>query len=289
MQLLRFFTVVVLTLLLFGGCRRTEDRSLPFTVMTFNIRYGTAPDGEHHWHLRQELVYSLLKKEAPDIVGLQEALNFQIDAVLTQLPDYRRLGEYSAILYRPRFRVLESETFWFSDTPEVAGSKSWGNTITRICTWARFADDSTGKNFYVYNLHLDHQSQPSREKSVELLLQKINTRAFEEPVVVMGDFNAGEQNRALLELSAFTDKAGRRFFVNAFRAVHPHDKAVGTFHGFSDQAGAEMIDHIFVTRNIDVRRADIVRDHPPGRYPSDHYPVIAELQFNRHTEKGAKP
>jgi endonuclease/exonuclease/phosphatase family metal-dependent hydrolase len=173
----------------------------PLDVMSYNIRYGTANDGENRWELRRPHMIALIKTHNPDIVGLQEALHFQIDELLTALPDYRMVGvartdggqsgEYSAILYRAsRFNVRQTSTFWFSDTPEVVKSNTWGAALERICTWALF-DDGRGRSFYVFNLHLDHVSQPAREKSVGLLLQRIAARSPAAPVVVTGDFNAG--------------------------------------------------------------------------------------------------
>jgi endonuclease/exonuclease/phosphatase family metal-dependent hydrolase len=180
----------------------------PIDVWSFNIRYGTAKDGDDAWPNRRDQLFDLLKREQPDLIGLQEALRFQIDEILAAVPGYgsvgvgrddgRNAGEFSAILFRTaRFHVAESGTFWFSDTPETPGSMHWGNRITRICSWARFVDRD-GTSFVHYNLHLDHQSQPSREKSTALLRERIaGRRAAGEPVVVTGDFNAGEQNPAL--------------------------------------------------------------------------------------------
>ena len=163
----------------------------PLTIMSFNIRYGTANDGPDRWELQARIVDQLLKTQNPDVLGLQEALHFQIDEILTALPEYRMVGvgrtdgghggEYAAILYRAsRLTVRRTGTFWFSDTPDVVASNSWGNAIERICTWA-LVDDKQGRSFYVYNLHLDHISQPSREKSVGLLLDRIAARAPQRP------------------------------------------------------------------------------------------------------------
>src|SRR4029453_18432972 len=123
----------------------------PLTVMTFNIRYGTAKDGENQWSARREMLFDVIREQNADLIGLQEALAFQIDEILAAVPAYAvvgvgrddaaRAGEYSAILFRKdRLRVAEAGTFWFSDTPSVPASKSWGNNITRICTWTRFID-----------------------------------------------------------------------------------------------------------------------------------------------------
>src|SRR6188474_1482011 len=183
----------------------------PLTLMSFNIRYGTANDGENRWALRREMLFDVVRDAKADLVGLQEALDGQIQDLLTALPQYgvvgvgrddgKTHGEYAAILYRrDRFHVSDAGTFWFSDTPEVVASKSWGNTITRICTWARFVDRG-GRAFWHFNVHLDHLSQPSRERSTALLAQRISERRnLDEPSIVTGDFNVGEDNPSIATL-----------------------------------------------------------------------------------------
>jgi endonuclease/exonuclease/phosphatase family metal-dependent hydrolase len=259
----------------------------PLTVMSFNIRYGTAKDGENRWEARRGFLFDVLREQDADVLGLQEALDFQIDEILAALPAYAvvgvgrddgaRKGEYAAILFRrDRFQVAASGTFWFSDTPDVVRSTGWGNRITRICTWARFIDRD-GRAFWVYNVHLDHESQPSREKSVALLRERIDARPFPgEPVIVAGDFNVGESNPALRTLTA----GGA--FVDTFRVLHPDEPTVGTFTGFRyGRVDGEKIDYIFVPPGTGVLSAAIVRTARDGRYPSDHFPVVARIVLER--------
>jgi endonuclease/exonuclease/phosphatase family metal-dependent hydrolase len=255
----------------------------PLDVMSFNIRYGTAKDGENSWAARRRMLLDLLRRQDADLIGLQEALDFQIDEIVAALPAYASIGvgrddgaargEFSAILYRKgRFRVAEAGTFWFSDTPSVPGSRSWGNTITRICTWARFIDRD-GRGFFVYNLHLDHQSQPSRERSTELLRERIEARSFSgDPVIVTGDFNVGEKNPALATLLGP--------FVDTFRVVRPDERTVGTFNGFKyGRVDGEKIDYVLVQPAAQVLSADILRFSRNRRYPSDHFPVVARVRL----------
>jgi endonuclease/exonuclease/phosphatase family metal-dependent hydrolase len=251
-------------------------------VMTFNIRYGTANDGDNRWERRREQQFELIKAEQPDVIGLQEALHAQIDEILAAVPGYAMVGvgrsdggqagEYAALLYkRARLTVRMTDTFWLSDSPRLVASKTWGNTIERICTWARF-DDKTGPSFYIYNVHLDHQSQPSRERSVELVLKTIAAREPAAPVIVTGDFNAGEANPAT--------KAMATRFADSFRMLHPQASEVGTFTGFElGKTQGEKIDYIFVEPGTPVTRAEILRAARDGRYPSDHFPVVAELRL----------
>jgi len=254
----------------------------PLTVMTFNIRYGTANDGDNHWLKRRELLFALLRDQQADVIGLQEALNGQIEEILQAVPGYayvgvgrsdgRRAGEYAAILYRTaRLHVRRSDTFWFSDTPGVVKSTSWGNQIERICTWAYF-EDREGPAFYAYNVHLDHLSQPSRERSVALLLARIGARDPRAPVVVTGDFNAGEDNPAAVAM--------RGSFHDSFRVLHPGATEVGTFNGFKPgQTAGDKIDFVFVEPGVEVLDAAIVRSSLDGRYPSDHFPVTARIRL----------
>ncbi len=266
-------------------------------VMSFNIRYGSANDGENHWKNRREMVFEVLRNHRPDIVGLQEALDFQIAEIRKALSKYGRIGvaredgktegEYSAILYRTdRFDVDESGTFWFSDTPEVPGSSHWGNACVRICTWARFVEKKSGRSFYFFNLHLDHVSQPSREKSAVLLAQHIYNRKHHDPFIVTGDFNANEKNPVITYLKGKTklpeDQAGKFTpvpMVDTFRLLHPDAKDVRTAHGFKGNRQGSKIDYIFTPPGIKVLEAKILYDNVDGKYPSDHFPITATLRF----------
>jgi endonuclease/exonuclease/phosphatase family metal-dependent hydrolase len=295
----RLLAVALLGLGAFA-CSPGESGAPPISVMSFNIRYGTANDGDNSWPHRSEMVVAVLRDHTPDVVGVQEALRFQLDELLSALPAYDELGvgredgdtagEYAAILYRPdRFEAEQSGTFWLSDTPDVPGSMSWGNRITRICTWARFARLDTEDRFYVYNLHLDHQSQPSREHSVALLAQRIAARPTDHPYVVLGDFNAGENNPAVRFLTGAADglvedvdaTVGSPHLRDTYRALHSNPVGVGTFNAFRGETGGEKIDWILVSDAWEVLDAAIVRTSTNGRYPSDHFPVTALIRSHR--------
>lgn len=268
-----------------------NSTDLELNVMSFNIRYGTAPDGGNSWLLRRELVFEVLQEQQPDVVGLQETLRFQLDEIRARFPEYGEVGvgrddgktsgEYSAILYhRERFAVMEENTIWFSDTPDKPGSMHWGNKFPRICTWARLTEKQSGCGFYVYNVHLDHESQISREKSAHFLSEMIAKRAGSFPVVVTGDFNAGENNSAIQSLknpsAQLVDKTASPL-IDTFRILHPDADSVGTFHAFSGNRIGEKIDYIFVQNDARVLSAEINHDQRAGHYPSDHFPVNARI------------
>lgn len=274
----RLLVVVILS----GIAAAHPSAQTPLTVMSYNIRYGTADDGPNRWDVRRGDLIGVIKTQNPDVVGLQEALHFQIDEILAALPGYRMVGvgrsdggqggEYSAILYRTsRLAVRRTNTFWFSDTPEIVKSNTWGAALERICTWALF-DDAEGRSFYVFNLHLDHVSQPAREKSVGLLLERLAARTPVAPVIVTGDFNTGESNPAT--------QAMLKTLRDTFRVMHPKATEVGTANAFKRGATTgDKIDYIFVEPGTEVLGADIIRTEVDGRYPSDHFPVVARVHI----------
>ena len=259
-------------------------------AVAFNIRFDNPKDGENAWPNRKEMVGKWIESESPDVIGLQEALRHQINdikKVATAYSEYgvgrddgKSRGEHCTILYlKKRFTLDKKDcgTFWFSETPEKIASKSWGNEIPRICTWARLIHKKTGKGFYLYNVHYDHQSQSSRIGASNLIIERIsNRKQSNEPIILMGDFNAAEKNPAI---TVFKEEPLK--LVDTFRVVKPDEKMVKTFHGF--RGGSFMggkIDHVFILpKTAKVRSAEIVRFNKDKRYLSDHYPVRAKLSF----------
>jgi len=271
-------------------------------VMTFNIRYGSADDGDNSWDKRKDLATDVLRKHSPDVVGLQEALRSQIDDIRAALPEYGELGvgrddgktggEYSAILYKKdRLTVTESGTFWLSDMPEACGSITWGNNCTRVCTWGRFVPKSPGKPFYMFNTHLDHISQYSRERSAILLSTRIRDRAQKDPVILTGDFNVGEDNLVVryfkgeqeLHIAGDGHSGNPVPLVDTFRTLHGDATEVGTFHSFKGSRSNAKIDYIFTLPGTKVLQAEILHDNNDNRYPSDHFPVKAAMRFSVET------
>lgn len=250
-------------------------------VMSFNIRYGTADDGDNSWQYRNKQLIELVERSSPDLIGFQEVLKFQLDELMVALPEYSMIGvsregnwedEFSAIFYKKSIlSPKKSNTYWLSDTPEVP-SKGWGNDIMRIVTWAEFKHIPSDRSFYFFNAHFDHISQPSRLKGAHQLIETINNRDHPYPVIITGDFNAGEENEAIKVIQA----AG---FTDTFRVLHPDETTVGTFNSFTGENDGDKIDYVFVGNNVDISNATIDRSNIDGRYPSDHYPVTATLKL----------
>lgn len=270
-----------------SGCHATPagvDVSL--TAMSFNIRNGKANDGDNSWRNRRPLVAEVIRGYAPDVVGLQEAFRFQLDQLAADLQGYVEVGEgrgggdrdeYSAILYRAeRFDLLDSGTFWLSETPEVV-SKHWGHYHFRICTWAHLRDVASGRALYVFNTHFDHQSQRARVNSAALIRRRIRDRGTTDPVLVLGDMNAGEDNPAIARLKAADSSYPMR---DSFREIHPDATEVGTGNGrYRGRRDGAKIDYVLISPEFDALDASIDQEPRDGRYPSDHYPVLARLRL----------
>ncbi len=269
---------------------------LNLNVMSFNIRRGNKRDGRNHWVNRRNLVHQILNQYRPDVLGLQEALDFQIDEISTMLPGYEKVGIgnlggteglHNAIFYdAERFQIAEEGTFWLSDTPENPGSKGWGNIIPRICTWARLIEIKTRHSFYFYNTHLDHLSQRSREKSVIHLTHHMHARPVQVPFVLTGDFNARERNVTIQYLKGTIPLRSKLRnevlnpvpLMDAFRVRHPlKRKNSATFNGFGRYVFRFKFDYIFVPSSAVVREALVINVRWKNCYPSDHFPVLTRI------------
>lgn len=272
------------------------------TVATFNIRFASRGDlGTRAWNARKDLVVEAIRKMNPDVFGVQEALAHQVEFLAEKLPEFatigvgrddgKRAGEYSAIFYRKERLERDEEeggTFWYSDTPDQAGTKGWGNEVIRICTWSRFTDRESGGSFYLFNTHWDHQNQPSREKAGRLLARRVEARVHrDEPVILTGDFNATETNPGIAYLLGrpveLAGGAGPERWEHPLRStfleLHPDVEDRRTFNGWrGDRKGPFMIDHVLVSPHWRVKKAWIDYHQRDGVYPSDHYPVAAVLE-----------
>lgn len=250
--------------------------------MTYNIRFDNPADGVNAWPNRKDKVASLIQKYDPHAVGIQEALHHQLQDLVRILPDYsiigvgrddgKEKGEYSAILYKhTRFGLLSSGTFWLSETPDVPGSKSWDAAITRLATWARLFDKELNTEIFLLNTHFDHVGKMARAKSAEMIKSRIAELSLDKPFVISGDFNCKPDEDPYKIMIGPEEP----IFYDAVRGEH-----VGTFCGF--EVGAMecvTIDYIFHSFHWKVRYQRVFNAHDGKYYPSDHLPVLAELEL----------
>lgn len=255
--------------------------------MTFNIRLNTSSDSMNAWPYRKDMVASQVLFHEAHIVGVQEALLDQMTDLQQRLPKYKykgvgrddgeRKGEFSALFYdTTRLEALESKTFWLSETPEWAGSKSWDAAITRIVTWIKFRDKKTKKIFYAFNTHFDHIGKVARRESAKLLLQKIKEIAGNAPTVVTGDFNSTPDDEPI---QLILDQSNPLRLVDSKGiSLQPHYGPTGTFNGFKERESDDQpIDYIFLKGKWKVLKHATISQTWDGRFASDHFAVMAKL------------
>ena len=257
--------------------------------MTFNIRTSGSDDGDNAWPHRRALVAETIARAAPDVAGLQEALDEQIRYLAASLPDYRWLGadrglnggtglsEYVPIFYRRDTLIpIESGTFWLSPTaPDGPTGTGWRRNVSRIVTWARFHHRVTGRRLYVFNTHLTLRRGPRQVASATTIASRVAGLAAGSAVIVTGDFNA------MAEVSETWHAATGQGLRDAWLAADERRGPARTSSDFRppDQANEGRIDWVLVGGPIGVRSVETIIDHAGGRYPSDHYPVVARLEL----------
>lgn len=255
------------------------------SVMTFNIRYAhTQPP--NLWPDRLPVISDLIERRRPDIIGTQEGLYHQLVDLETSLPEFAWIGtgrdgdskgEFMAVFYRKdRLEPLAYENYWLSDTPMIAGSRTWGNNHPRMVTSVRFRDRRNGGEFLFVNTHFDHEVQHSRDRSAALILARLGSTPAGMPVILAGDFNVGAGDNPV-----YTLLTGASGFTDSWVAAGNPD-TLGTFHGFNGVTaakGARRIDWILTRGPISVLSSEIVTDARDGQLPSDHFPVVAHLRL----------
>jgi endonuclease/exonuclease/phosphatase family metal-dependent hydrolase len=253
-------------------------------VMTFNLRYASnRPPND--WPTRRPVMKACLETTKPDLIGTQEGLVAQLADLRADLPDYAMLGqgreggekgEYMAIFYRrTRFELLETKDYWLSETPEVVGSKSWGSSLPRMVTWARFRDKTTRRTFLFVNTHFDHVSEEARVASAKLVRSRLEAVPADLPVLLVGDFNAAAKASA-----AYTTFTTGGFLTDLFRAAPQRTgEALNSFHGYrKPREEGVHIDWLLGRGGWQPKAAAVITFAQGGEHPSDHFPVMVTLE-----------
>jgi endonuclease/exonuclease/phosphatase family metal-dependent hydrolase len=273
----KYFLFFIATLNLF--CLNAQNLKL----MTYNIRLDVESDGENNWTHRKDFFTSQIQFYEPDILGVQEAKPNQVIDIAASNSQYNCIGigregvgkgESSNIYYKKdRFKVLQSSTFWLSETPDII-SKGWDAAFNRVCTYGLFKDLKTKQTFLVFNTHLDHIGELARTNGILLILSKIavlNTK--NNTVIFMGDFNSKPTDDRIIALNKEMNDCRK---ISEEKPFGPS----GTFNGFKhNEAVTDLIDYIFISKNskFKVRKFAVLSDSKDLRYPSDHLPVYVEI------------
>lgn len=267
----------------------TEEK-IALNVASYNLRLLTTADmGDRSWEERKIHAEKIISKYDFDLFGIQELVKSQIDDLLALNNKYTftgvgrnqgdTRGEYSAIFYKKdKFELLDEGTFWLSATPDIP-SRGWDAALNRICSWGKFKEKESGKEFYFFNTHFDHQGNIARRESAKLLLTKIKSIAGDLPAFCTGDFNLTPETEPMQSLikSNFIWDARE---ISKVRA----SGTLGTFHNWdlskAPAAYTNRIDYIFVTVKIDIESFRTINDDLELQtISSDHFPVFAKAKL----------
>lgn len=254
------------------------QKSSTINIATYNIRYDNPGDSLNAWPNRKENVKALIRFHEFDIFGTEEGLINQIKDI-AELKEFaytgkgrddgKEAGEHSAIFYRKdRFQLLESGDFWLSETPDKPG-KGWdARCCNRICSWGKFKDLLSKKEFYFFCVHFDHEGIIARQESGKLMVKKITEIAKQTTAICVGDFNSTPETE---QIQALQTILGDAYKVTETEPYGP----VGTFNAFKFNAPMKYrIDYIFVSKGVKVLKYGVLTDAKDQRYPSDHQPVM---------------
>ncbi len=256
-----------------------KDENPELKVMSYNIRLGSANDGTNSWAMRYTATYDMLKDQAPDIFGVQEALDYQV-AYIHEMCGYeyvgvgrengKKEGEHTAVFWNKKtVSMVRWGTFWLSETPDEP-SMGWDAECRRTATWALMKCRRTGDRFYFVNTHLDHAGAEARKNGLKLVIDKIaelNKDGY--PVVLAGDFNMTPDNSNLAELDATMQSA---------RKIAQKTDNLGTYNNWGRKS--DVIDYIYVSGFTSVLEFQTVtKKYKDRKFISDHYPVSAILIF----------
>lgn len=279
-SLLVLLTVILLPVAADAGKKGEESSELK--VMSYNIRMGNAKDGTNSWQYRCPATIEMLKALEPDVFGIQEAFDFQIEFIEEFAEDYKSVGvgrddgksegEQMRIFWNTKnVKLLKWGTFWLSETPDEP-SFGWDAMCRRTATWALMKDKRTGRKFYFVNTHLDHKGVQAQKNGLQLIVDRIsgiNPEGY--PMILTGDFNIKPGNPALVNLDAR---------MQSTRKIAAKTDSHNTFNGWSRARTDMIIDYIYVSgfsscpeyRTVTEKYAD-------KAFVSDHYPVISRLVF----------
>lgn len=268
--------------LAFPGFGKSK-KNVTFNIMTYNIRMNTPDDGVNAWPLRKDKVMGLIRFHQADIFGVQEALLLQMNDLKSGLPEFdyfgigrddgKEAGEFMTIFFRKsRFEKLDAGTFWLSPTPDKPGL-GWDAQCNRTCTWIKFKDKDSKKIFYHFNTHFDHRGKVAREESAKMILKfmaEINKENI--PMLLTGDFNSSKEAAPIQTIL-------KVLFDTRDKCQTAPYGYIGTSGGFAVKEHKGTIDYIFINQKVNVLRHGVLSDSTGLFFPSDHLPVLAEVEI----------
>ena len=263
-------------------------------ILSCNIRVALDEDEAKGvgWSARKDICLKVIKDKKPDIISLQEVLKVQADDFKKAFSSYQLFGfdgpemdphptGYFGIAKNPilfskdRYELLTGGTYWLSETPLIAGSKSWDTARARHANWVRLKEKATGKELRIVNLHLDHVSAEAKIQQAKTVVDESAQYQPEFTQILTGDFNARFDSKVVQPVRDGGWK-------ESYETVHGGGEAGFTTHEFEGEKydkgpSKGRIDFIWYRGKIKPVGAAIIKDSVNGKYPSDHFFMQADF------------
>jgi endonuclease/exonuclease/phosphatase family metal-dependent hydrolase len=253
-------------------------------LISSNIRFDTPHDGANAWPHRRQNLSQLLLAHRPDIIATQEGRFDQLKDLESLLVDYEIVDQHrswikermypSFYVKKDSFEMLKSEDLWLSETPEVAGSRSFDSAFPRLMTWMKVQPKNSEVNFLVVNTHLDHIKEATRLGQVKVLASEIKRISDgNSRLVIMGDFNDAPESqvRQILNQEFPHLQDAWKLFNKTEESSH---------HAFNGECqNGSRIDWILVDQQATVESCIMEKKMTKGAYPSDHFPIVCKISF----------
>lgn len=255
-------------------------------VMTFNLRCDVPLDIGNRWDSRKDMIYYIIKYYKCDIIGVQEVKDNMFLDIKEKTQEYNIIGkprskksssERNNLLISKMHTIEEYKTFWLSKKPDKIGSRVWYSYLPRICTTAVVKMDN-GKKVRICNTHLDNIFSKSREYGLKRIMEYVEEEQQKEefPIILMGDFNDTPDSRVIKN---FIEGKFSNIKLSPVQNINKALYSEATRDKFKRTQNGVHIDYIFVSEGIELINAEIIKYNNNGKYPSDHYPLIADIRI----------
>lgn len=263
-------------------------------VLCCNIRVALPEDEANGvgWPQRKEICLKVIRQHEPDICCFQEVLKVQAEDIRNYFTKYTLFGfdgpemdanpvGYHGIAKNPilfsnaRYELLAGGTYWLSQTPLVAGSKSWNTARARHAIWVRLRERKTGKEFRVINLHLDHISAEAKIEQAKMVVEESAQYPADFTQIFSGDFNSRFDSPVFKAVRS-------NGWKESYETLYGEKEAGFTgheFEGVNYTKGPEKgrIDYIWYKGKLKPVASAIIRDAVNGKFPSDHFFMQTDL------------
>lgn len=252
-------------------------------VMTYNIRWDNPDDGEDNWHNRKEALSSFIAGEKPDFIGLQEALEGQLEYLKNYSGSYNHIGvgrddgiaegEFSPVLFdSSKWELIEFQNKWLSTTPDSV-SRGWDAACNRVVSQGIFKNKESGEEVLIMNTHFDHVGEMARKGSAELIINWVKDNEDIKDIILLGDFNFNPTNPLYKILTSELNDSRKK-------TANIYEDNIGTFNGFKlDGPFTNRIDFVFTKKDMNIVSYQNIEIRVNGRQISDHFPIIVDIKI----------